>query len=352
MRTTLRIGLLTVLLLALCTAGTARNLDGTLGLIRQPISTVPAFVLAGGTLTVTLASSEPVGSVHLTLYRGAEQVPLVLPQAEAYTPKDGLVTIAATVPKDTAPALYGLSLRARGSLSDTAERAVRVYGEWPERYSFAHLTDVHIGKAMAPLAPQVLHRTALELNRQGVDFAIITGDLTEYADPAQYRTFITELDTFAMPTFVVPGNHDRGPGKYGDKSPYEDYCGPANYSFDFGTHRYLGWDTRWEEEFLVFPAYKAWLERELARPNPTFGVAFSHRISEDEFPWFERELPAHNYNTFLYGHTHDDGMTWIGPKRLLLVNTSHEFVGTYNVLTVEGDQLKSIAHRHEAAVPK
>ena len=356
MRTTLRIGLLALLLLALCTAAVARNVDGTLGLIRQPISTVPTIVLAGDSFTITIAAAAPVTDVRAALYRGTEQVDLPRVMDEkGMTPIGGLVSVKVPVPKDTAAGLYGLSVMARAGtrFDDTAERAVRVYREWPRQYRFAHLTDVHIGKPIAPYAAQVFHRTAQQLNRQGVDFAVITGDLTEYADPQQFRTFISELDTFAMPTFCIPGNHDRGgSGGFGSKSPYEDYCGPANYSFDFGSHRYLGWDTRWEDEFLVYQPYKSWLEKELARPKPSFGMAFSHRISEEEYAWFQERLPASNYQVFFYGHTHDDEMSWIGAKRLLLLNTSHEYAGTYNVLTVEGDQLKRIEHTHVSAVPQ
>jgi hypothetical protein len=59
-------------------------------------------------------------------------------------------------------------------------------------------------------------------------------------------------------------------------------------------------------------------------------------------------LPAHNYGLFVYGHTHDDGMAWIGPKRLMLLNTSQELLGTYNVVTIAGDQVAAIDHHHRA----
>jgi len=330
------------------TAGLARNLDGTLGLIRWPASTQPALVKAGDSFTITVAVPVPLSDLQVTLIGGGERRQVLNFEDEnCVQPVEGMVRMKVPVPRDMPEGLYTVSalVWADTRFVDTAERAVRVYREWPKRYTIAHLTDVHIGKQSAPYAAEVFHRTAQQVSRLGVDFAIITGDLTESAQPEQYRTFIRELDGFTVPTFVVPGNHDRGTdGSFGSKSPYEDYCGPATYSFDLGTHRYVALDTRWEDEFLVYAPYKAWLERELAKPDPTFGIVFSHRISPEEYPWFGEHLPEHNYKVFLYGHTHRDQMAWLPPKRLLLVNTSHEFVGTYNLLTVEGDHVVSIRH--------
>ena len=40
------------------------------------------------------------------------------------------------------------------------------------------------------------------------DFCVITGDLTEFAEPAAYRFLKTTLQGFSMPTYLMLGNHD------------------------------------------------------------------------------------------------------------------------------------------------
>jgi hypothetical protein len=346
---------LCVALVALACAGSAaRNLDGMLGLILRPVSTIPVIVKAGEGFDVTIRADQPVEELRIALYRGRESTEVFAHSREQppLQPKDGAVTVRAKAPAGAAADLYGLRVRATpGRRGDTAERAVKVVAEWPRTYTFAHVTDVHIGRADPPLRDQVFRRTAAEINRLGVDFVLLTGDLTDGATPEQYRTFLELLDLFEAPTFCTPGNHDRGDNARpeGPDSIYERYCGAANYAFEFGRHRYLSLDTRWSDEYLTSPAHRAWLEEQLRRPDPALGIAFSHRISEDEYSFYQDKLPAHNYRAYIYGHTHDDGIRWVGPRRLMLVNTSQELMSTYAVLTVTGDEVVALDHYHRAA---
>jgi len=346
-----------LLLVVACIGVSARNLDCTLGLIARPISTVPTIVKAGDAFDVTLATDKPIEELSILLYQGPERTVVFThsSQQPPLQPKQGLLTVQATAPANVKPGLCGLSAYVRGKAGrsgDTSERAVKVVAEWPRSYSFAHVTDVHIGRQDPPFRDEVFKRTASEINRIGVDFVLITGDLTDNGTPEQYRRFLEILDSFDAPTFVAAGNHDRGEGaEFGSPNNiYERYCGPGNYTFDIGSHRYICTDTRWTPEFLGYPAYRAWLEEQLKRPNPSFGVVLSHRISEAEYPYFQEELPAHNYRVFVYGHTHDDVMSWIGPKRLMLLNTSQELLGTYNIVKIENDQVAVIDHHHRAAM--
>jgi predicted phosphodiesterase len=347
-----------VLLSLLCVvlgslAAYGRGLDGTLDLIRLPISTVPVIVKAGEHFDLTIASSAPVEEMRVALYQGPNQK-VVFTHAATETPlqpKEGSLTVQIAVPPDTVPGLYSLSARVNpGGRNDTSERAVKVVGDWPASYRFAHVTDVHIGRAEPPLRDEVFRRTASEINKLGVDFVLLTGDLTDNGTPEQFRRFLEILDHFDAPTFAVPGNHDRGGATAsGGDDIYGRYCGPGSYAFDFGTHRYLGLDTRWQGEFLVPPGQRAWLEAQLARPQPSCGVAFSHRISDSEYPYFEEQLPPKNYRLFLYGHTHRDGIKWIGPRRLILLNTSQALNGTYDVVKIEADAVVAIDHVHRVS---
>jgi len=68
----------------------------------------------------------------------------------------------------------------------------------------AHLSDLHFGRSESSLV-QALKATLDELRP---DLIVISGDLTQRARPAQFREARAFLDALAVPTLVVPGNHD------------------------------------------------------------------------------------------------------------------------------------------------
>jgi Icc protein len=57
---------------------------------------------------------------------------------------------------------------------------------------------------------EFLARAVAEINRLDPlpDVAVITGDLVDHGDPAEYEQLRTLLAPLAMPVFVIPGNHD------------------------------------------------------------------------------------------------------------------------------------------------
>jgi predicted phosphodiesterase len=344
-----------LLVVLLSISASARNLDGTLNLILRPISTLPAIVRAGEKFEVTVAADAPLTQFRVTLSHGRMNQVVVWDSTREQPPlqpKEGTVTVQAAVPQDTAPGLYSLSVRLDPmERRDTSERAVKVVAEWPETYSFAHITDVHIGREGPPLLEEIVKRTAFMINSLGVDFVLVTGDITDGGKPDQFLRFLQLLDFFEAPTFVTPGNHDRGEGAQAGSAGniYERYCGPGNYTFDLGRHRYLCLDTRWEPGFRSFAPYSAWLDAQLQRPNPSMGIVFTHKpMDRAEYPYYEEQLPAHNYGLYVYGHTHHDSIRWIGAKRLMMLNASEEFMGTFDVVRIAGDQVVSIDHFHRA----
>jgi 3',5'-cyclic-AMP phosphodiesterase len=57
---------------------------------------------------------------------------------------------------------------------------------------------------------EFLARSVAEINRLDPlpDVAVITGDLVDHGDPAEYEHLRMLLAPLAMPVFVIPGNHD------------------------------------------------------------------------------------------------------------------------------------------------
>src|SRR5438445_10012554 len=78
-----------------------------------------------------------------------------------------------------------------------------------------HLSDPHIVAPGELLygrvdTAELLARSVAEINRLDPlpDVAVVTGDLVDHGDPAEYQHLRTLLAPLAMPDFVIPGNHD------------------------------------------------------------------------------------------------------------------------------------------------
>jgi 3',5'-cyclic AMP phosphodiesterase CpdA len=68
----------------------------------------------------------------------------------------------------------------------------------------AHLSDLHFGR----IDPEVLEPLRRRLHALAPDLLVVSGDLTQRAKPAEFRSARAYLDTLPKPQIVVPGNHD------------------------------------------------------------------------------------------------------------------------------------------------
>jgi predicted phosphodiesterase len=213
----------------------ARNEDGTLGLIQTPNNGLPALVLAGDTFDVMLQTEATLRLVDTN----GTAVPL---EATLEARPGDTFAARCTVPPAAAPGTYGLVAEGNGR-SDTNLRAVYVLPEFPEYYIAAHVTDTHVGSNRHPRPSEVIVAEVFQaVNTSEVDICFVTGDLTDQGMPEQFRSFLELLDTCTMPTFVVPGNHDR------QALNYEQYFGVLTYSFTYGRDGYLAFDSK---DYLV-----------------------------------------------------------------------------------------------------
>jgi 3',5'-cyclic AMP phosphodiesterase CpdA len=92
----------------------------------------------------------------------------------------------------------------------------------------AHLSDIHFG---GENAPAVAAATEM-LNDGGFDLVVVTGDLTRYAEIAEFEAAAAWLEQIQPPKLVTPGNHDAPYLAWGERifTPfrrYEHAIGPA-----------------------------------------------------------------------------------------------------------------------------
>ena len=228
----------TLLLLALAAVTSspcwARSADGLLDLIITPNNGVPALVQPGAVFEASLRTQAdlrlagPDGSVTL------EAVWKELP--------GGRWLAMCAVPPQLDPGPYAIEAHLNGRI-DRTDRAVFLFDSFPDYYVVAHLTDMHAGSARHARASESILKDVIHaVNESDATFAVITGDLTDSGEPDQFRLLLSLIDACRMPTFVLPGNHDRA------ERHYEAFFGPLTYRFRFGQDGFLAFDTK---DFLM-----------------------------------------------------------------------------------------------------
>lgn len=176
-------------------------------------------------------------------------------------------------------------------------------------YSFAQLTDTHIGDAYHGYTPWAPHRsgeavvqmknTFKALQQEGILFAIITGDITDTAKPSHFEQLAEAVAAGragGLEIYGVMGNHDARypdsrarataiPGLFPEgKTNYVLKEGPLRMIIvDGGYYRLPGdkwtsWDdpARPEIDMDMRPQDKEWLARTLAEDSSTTTMVISH----------------------------------------------------------------------------
>lgn len=214
------------------------------------------------------------------------------------------------------------------------------------RYTFAHISDTHIGNATAA---EDLQRTVADINTlDGISFVIITGDITEAGFDDELRTAKSILDGLNPPWYIIPGNHDMKWSGSGGFS-FQKIFGYERIVFDHEGDRFIGMhqgpllkmgDGHWS------PQDVRWLDSVLSQTpqmQPIF--FFTHYPLNSEIAnWYDvlDKLKPYNIKAALFGHGHGnrvgtyEGITGIMGRSNLRARDS---VGGYNIVEVRTDSL-------------
>ncbi len=202
------------------------------------------------------------------------------------------VVVHVEVPKNTPQELYNLTVIIKNGdyYSKTQPRAVSVVDKIDGNFTFVHLTDFHIGdirgfkeNVRETIGWKAAKKCVEEINLLHPDFAVITGDVVfgqlypfEYS--VEYPEFYRILQTFDVPTFLCPGNHDGYVQTFQDGfTLWQKYFGPLYYSFDYG-----------KSHFVMANSYDwPWISR--------FGISYlvfnwGGYIGEEQMSWIENDL--------------------------------------------------------------
>ena len=261
--------------------------------------------------------------------------------------------VVAKIPEETPEELYNLTvigITGCQHFEKTEPRAVSVVDSIDGNFTFAHITDFHIGDPRGmkvsikeTIGWKAAKKCIQEINLLHPDFVIMTGDLVfgqlypfEYS--FEYETLYEILQQFDVPTFLCPGNHDGyiQCGQDGLKF-WQKYFGPLHYSFDYGNaHFIMANSYDWPKKNRIGFSYVVfqwggyiqeeqleWMENDLKESNAKLKVIALHHnplwdtandslirkigyVGRKELLSFIEE---YGVNAVLAGHVHHDDVT-------------------------------------------
>lgn len=249
---------------------------------------------------------------------------------------------------------------------------------------FAHLTDLHFTTLLQrryPLGIQALEAAIADLNKQDLDFVVITGDLFHFPEriPEELPVLRSLLDRLRHPYYLAFGNHDvEGAGTaarkatlmagLGDRglsrgTPWYDFALPQAPglrfvvldSTDIEGEDYHTWRGRFSERQAT------WLARTLDEVRDQAVVVAIHHPPVTPYPFMnslkfedadrdrlERVLDTHPHIAMvLSGHYHMAGRTPLGRTSVLTGPSLVEHPHAYRIFSF-ADQEVSYSWRSVA----
>lgn len=274
--------------------------------IIYPLSTVPALVEKNTSFNIVFKAPnfENVYAYISTAYEPV--IDEIWLNIENIYMEDDIWKISANVPLSTHEELYNLSIIVEidgKNYENSCPRSVSVFNEFSDTFTFAHITDLHIGDPrgfLESISETIGYKSIIrcidEINLLHPDFVIISGDLVygqlypfEYS--IEYKICYDMIQKFDVPTFMCPGNHD-GYYKFMEDGLtfWKNYFGPLNYSFDYGDYHFLAINS------FDMPA--------LFRFTISFmPLNWGGSISQKQLSWIQQDLnESDNDFTFMFMH--------------------------------------------------
>ncbi|ERJ57893.1 outer membrane protein assembly factor BamB family protein [Sphingobacterium paucimobilis] len=214
-------------------------------------------------------------------------------------------------------------------------------------FKFAQVTDTHVGGATGA---DDLRRTVADLNKQkGIDFVILSGDVTEFGSDDELALAKQILDSLKLPLYVIPGNHDSNWSESGANS-FRRVFGGETFFFEHKGYQFIG--TTSGPNMRMSPGQiprenLVWMDS-VFKANPDSNKPL---ISINHYPldsslnnWFELvdRLQQRNVQLALCGHGHiNKHYSWDDIPGVMARSNlrAKEDVGGYNIITMTGDSV-------------
>lgn len=180
-------------------------------------------------------------------------------------------------------------------------------------FRFAHLTDLHISPNNAQPTEDLL-RSVAQLNAtDGLDFVIVTGDLTEEGDRASLEKVKSCLDLLKMPHYTVLGNHETKWSESGCTA-FAEIFGAERFKLEHKGFLFLGFNSGPLMRMAyghVVPQDIRWMKEEIKKAGKEQKVILATHypmMEGDVDNWYQVTDAVRPYNVrlFIGGHYHRD----------------------------------------------
>lgn len=180
-------------------------------------------------------------------------------------------------------------------------------------FRFAHLTDLHISPNNAQPTEDLL-RSVAQLNAtDGLDFVIVTGDLTEEGDRTSLEKVKSCLDLLKMPHYTVLGNHETKWSESGCTA-FAEIFGAERFKLEHKGFLFLGFNSGPLMRMAyghVVPQDIRWMEEEMKKAGKEQKVILATHypmMEGDVDNWYQVTDAVRPYNVrlFIGGHYHRD----------------------------------------------
>ena len=216
-----------------------------------------------------------------------------------------------------------------------------------QTFRFAQVTDTHVGGATGA---DDLRRTVLDLNQQqGIDFVILSGDVTEFGSDEELALAKQILDSLNLPLYVIPGNHDSNWSESGANS-FRKVFGAETFFFEHNGVQFIG--TTSGPNMRMSPGQVprenlVWMDS-IFKANPDQDkplIAINHYPLDSSLNnWYENidRIKTKNVQLALCGHGHINKLyDWEGIPGVMARSNlrAKDAVGGYNIITVSSDSV-------------
>lgn len=219
-----------------------------------------------------------------------------------------------------------------------------------QEFRFALISDTHV-RANDSLAFNDLKKAIDQINNtKGLDFVIVSGDITEEGDKASLLKAKQLFDKLNVKYYILSGNHETKWSESGS-TDFGHIFGSEKFEFQHKGFRFLGFATGPVIRMMdghVAPQDIDWLDSELKKNprQPTILVTHYPLLPSDVDNWYELTDVVRKYDikAVLGGHYHSnklvlyDGIPGIINRSCL--RDKEDKIGGYTIYDITSDSIK------------
>ncbi|WP_131751689.1 outer membrane protein assembly factor BamB family protein [Prevotella heparinolytica] len=222
-------------------------------------------------------------------------------------------------------------------------------------FRFAQLTDLHLSPVNPKPTEDLLCSIAQINATDGIDFVLVTGDITEEGDRATMKKVKSCLDLLKVKYYVIAGNHET---KWSDSgcTAFGEIFGNERFEFEHKGFLFLGFNSGPLMRMAyghVVPQDIHWMTERMAKngkEQPVILVTHYPLQEGDVDNWYEVTDAVRPYNVrlFIGGHYHaDKNLRYDGIPGILMRSNlrDKERKPGYGIYEVCNDSIKVYTQR-------